>query len=91
MKKGQGISLNTIIIAAIALIVLVVIIAVFTGRMGGWTVGLKNIVGDTNTDCNEINPSWVLRSMDDCNSIEGANHVRSKDAPGSTEMVCCTK
>ena len=33
MKKGQGISLNVIIIAAIALIVLVVLIAIFTGRL----------------------------------------------------------
>ena len=33
MAKAQGISINTIIIAAIALIVLVVLIAVFTGRM----------------------------------------------------------
>jgi len=37
-KKGQGISINTIIIAAIALIVLVVLVAVFTGRI--------NVFGD---------------------------------------------
>ena len=35
-KKAQGISINTIIIAAIALIVLIILIAVFTGRMGWW-------------------------------------------------------
>lgn len=34
-KKGQGLSLTTIIIAAIALIVLVIIIAIFTGQLGG--------------------------------------------------------
>jgi len=33
-KKGQGLSLNVIIVAAIALIVLVVLIAIFTGRLG---------------------------------------------------------
>lgn len=32
-KKGQGLSLNVIIIAALALIVLVVLIVVFTGRI----------------------------------------------------------
>lgn len=37
MKKGQGLSLNTIIIAAIVLIVLIVLWAIFTGRMGGFT------------------------------------------------------
>jgi hypothetical protein len=34
--KAQGISINTIIVAAIALIVLIILIAVFTGRMGWW-------------------------------------------------------
>ena len=34
MKKAQGISMNVIIIAAIALIVMIVLIAIFTGRIG---------------------------------------------------------
>ncbi len=42
MKKGQGLSLNTIIIAAIVLIVLIVLWAIFTGRMGKFTAGLKS-------------------------------------------------
>jgi len=33
-KRGQGISINIIIIAAIALLVLVVLVAIFSGRMG---------------------------------------------------------
>ena len=33
-KRGQGISLNVIIIAALALIVLVVLVAIFTGKIG---------------------------------------------------------
>ncbi len=41
MKKGQGLSLNTIIIAAIVLIVLVVLWAIFTGRMGVFTKGIQ--------------------------------------------------
>jgi hypothetical protein len=36
MKKAQGISVNVIIIAAIALLVLVVLSVIFIGRMGGW-------------------------------------------------------
>lgn len=43
MKKGQGISLNVIIIAAIALIVLVVLIAIFTGRLGGFQRDLAEV------------------------------------------------
>jgi len=41
MKKGQGLSLNTIIVAAIVLIVLIVLWAIFTGRMGTFTEGVK--------------------------------------------------
>ena len=33
-KKGQGLSLTTIIIAILAIIVLVVLVVIFTGRMG---------------------------------------------------------
>ena len=40
-KKGQGLSLNVIIIAALALIVLVVLIMVFTGRIAVFEKGLS--------------------------------------------------
>ena len=39
-KKGQGMSLNVIIIAALALIVLVVLIAIFMGRVGIFKSGV---------------------------------------------------
>jgi len=37
MKKAQGLSLNTIIIAALVIMVLVILILVFTGRMGSFS------------------------------------------------------
>jgi len=40
-KKAQGISINVIIIAAIALAVLVVLFAIFTGRIGLFSRGVK--------------------------------------------------
>ena len=40
--KAQGLSISTIIIAAIALVVLVVIVAVFTGRMSIFGIELSN-------------------------------------------------
>lgn len=39
-KKGQTMSLNVIIVAALALIVLVVLVAIFTGRIGIFSQGL---------------------------------------------------
>ncbi|MBD3204006.1 hypothetical protein GF327_06910 [Candidatus Woesearchaeota archaeon] len=35
-KKGQGLSLNTIIVAALALLVLIIIAMIFTGRIKLW-------------------------------------------------------
>ena len=40
-KKGQGLSINTIIISIIALVVLVVLVAIFTGRLGAFSKGLS--------------------------------------------------
>ena len=39
--KGQGLSLNTVIIAALALIVLVVLILIFTGRISVFQRGVE--------------------------------------------------
>lgn len=42
MKKGQGLTMDVIIIAAISLVVLVVLVAIFTGRLGGFTSSIKD-------------------------------------------------
>ena len=39
-RKAQGLPLNTIIVAALVLIVLVVLILIFTGQMGDWIQGI---------------------------------------------------
>ena len=41
-RKGQGLPLNTIIIAIIVLVVLVVIVAIFTGRIGKFETSLSS-------------------------------------------------
>ncbi len=50
-KKGQGLSLNVIIVAILALIVLVVLVMVFTGRIGLFQIGLG---GDETVKLNEM-------------------------------------
>ncbi len=42
MKKAQGLSVNVIIIAAIALLVLVVLSVIYIGRMGDWGTKAAN-------------------------------------------------
>jgi len=39
-RKAQGLSITTIIVAVIGLIIVIVLIAIFTGRIGGFSVGL---------------------------------------------------
>ena len=48
-KKAQGLSLNTIIIASLVLIVLVVLILVFTGRISIFGEGVDEVT--TLKDC----------------------------------------
>lgn len=78
MKKGQGLSLNTIIIAAIVLIVLIVLWAIFTGRMGKFTTEVKEQRPATCPDNN-----W----KDAC--AEGETIVVPEDAAEHPGLVCC--
>lgn len=41
-KKAQGLSLNVIILAAIALLVLIILAVVFSSRMGKFSSGLED-------------------------------------------------
>ncbi len=80
-KKGQGLSVNTIIIAIIALIVLVVLIAVFTGRLGIFTSGTDSCInrgGTCNAGCSSAEQEIVGT---DCKSPNNKCCVK---VPGAT-------
>ncbi len=56
-KKGQGISLNVIIIAAIALLVLVILSVIFMGRIGIFTresAGTEYCVNTVKGSCGSL-------------------------------------
>lgn len=72
-KKAQGLSMNTIVIAALVLVVLVVLIVIFSGRMKDFGTNLKS--------CETLNGNCE----DSCNSNE-ATH-RNTNCPES--QVCC--
>jgi hypothetical protein len=80
MKKAQSISINTIIVAAIALIVLVIIIAIFTGRMGSWGLGLDQI---TKQECKTPN---TVETSQDCPSDRV---IFGKYTNVNSGEVCC--
>ncbi|MBW2974308.1 hypothetical protein KY366_01190 [Candidatus Woesearchaeota archaeon] len=85
MKKGQGLSLNTIIIAAIVLIVLVVLWAIFTGRMGVFSKGLSDVT--KGGSCSESGGVVRLETEGGCNEECPAIYGNFKDV--STGQVCC--
>ena len=89
MNKGQSISINTIIVAAIALAVLVVLFAIFTGRLGGFTKGVQ----ETDTcaqKCSSLNlkPSFVDFDTE-CRSPGQIIAGTYSDVQASGRKYCC--
>lgn len=79
-KRGQGLSLNVIIIAAIALLVLVVLSMIFTGKLGGWTKAQNECAANGGT------------CVDDASACTGENAqlmTRYSCPNADTGEVCC--
>ena len=94
MRKGQSISINTIIIAAIALAVLVVLFAIFTGRLGLFSKGIQET---TNCDqaCKSAGYTRKGESLapitegvyGDCSS--GTKLTGYYEIVGGVKLQCC--
>ena len=84
MKKGQGISLETIIIAIIVLIVLVVLILVFTGRFSLFNKGLDQC---------PPGPSYCVDSSIECSNNFGRDYLPSPMNCNDDDSIdyCCMK
>ncbi len=92
-KKGQGLSLNTIIIAIIVLVVLVVIIMIFTGVLGGVFVpGISSCEqkgGDCNqpgTNCGGFDSGWTKVVGAHCDA-----NGDGKFSDAERQNVCCVQ
>ena len=84
-KKGQGLPLNVIIIAAIVLIVLVVLWAIFTGRMGVFSKGLTTVT--KGGDCEEAGGTVKLETAGGCSEWCTAIFGNFKNI--ASGQVCC--
>lgn len=91
-KKAQGISINTIIIAAIALIVLVVLVMIFTGRLGLFSRGVSET-----TTCDQACVAGGYKSGE---ARQGSSSTECGDVAykrllgykwEGTENACCCK
>ena len=90
--KAQSISINTIIVAAIALAVLVVLFLIFTGRLGLFTKG----VGET-TNCQQACKAAGYNSGDPLDENEIICKAGQPPLPGYyviadgiRKKCCCT-
>ncbi len=88
-KKGQGISINMVVVAAVALIVLVVVVLIFTGRLGIFTKGTAQVTDKT---CNQYTGAdgspgiWLPGTT----CPEGyAQKIFAADAPQNEGKICC--
>lgn len=89
-KKSQGISINTIIIAAIALAVLVVLFAIFTGRLGSFSKGIGETASCANS-CKALGKSYYTLTEDSCKTFEEGTYIPGKYDDVPSAHVCCCK
>ena len=82
-KKAQGISLNVIIVAAIGLVVLVLLVAIFTGRINifGKGVSEAETVGTQNV--------CLLNADRVCRADEPNGYQEIFPTPATAEWIDC--
>ena len=80
-KRGQGLPMNTIVIAAIVLVVMVVLILIFTGRMGQTTTELKTCLA---------RGGICVATESECKVTEGEKIIEDTDCKDPLP-VCCRK
>ena len=83
-KKGQGMSINVIIIAVLALLVLVVLAFIFTGKIGKFSATTADCTkiagGKCEVDCSYLGSNYVQDSSRVC--LDNNGDV-------DTSEVCC--
>jgi len=95
-KDAQGMPINVIIFAIIGLIILVVLISIFTGRLNIYSSGVDELTTCENTCKNIGYDSSVASSDFDCvKHVKGSpvpgsySDVTGEDADGRKRICCC--
>ena len=89
-NKGQSISINTIIIAALGLAVLIVLFAIFTGRLGIFTKGVQ----ETDTcaqKCSSLNMNLGNNPSTDTKSCIDGQYIAGSYKDGPYGCCCVQK
>ncbi|MBN2457976.1 hypothetical protein JXB31_02485 [Candidatus Woesearchaeota archaeon] len=82
-KRAQNLSLNVIIVAAIALLVLVIVSVIFMARMGIFT--------KSSNDCTKQNGVCMDRVCDDGYTMHPSAVCYGSDNKQDPYMVCCVE
>lgn len=87
IRKSQGLSINTIIIAAIGLAVLVVLFFIFTGRFKIFSEGVKDSSLTCERGCKSTGYSRSSISSGACSSAD--SQIPGKFEGMTEGQVCC--
>ncbi len=88
-KKGQGMSLSTIIIAILCLLVLVILALVFSGFFGKWGIEVGTLF-QGKEDCGTLNGQQVASGQDPaCPGTTTPYLGIVKDLPKG--YICCVE
>lgn len=91
LKKGQSMSMNTIIIAALALIVLVVLIVIFTGRInifGSKSNEAANSISSSEESCKLPGVRWCTLQSE-CSSGKWTRDIKDCQDKTGGDYGCC--
>jgi len=69
-KKGQGLSLNTVVLAALALIVLIIIVLILTGKIRKTSEGIDDTGKIVDTSKCEIPGARTCVLYDECETTQ---------------------
>ncbi|MBU0614661.1 MAG: hypothetical protein KJ601_01060 [Nanoarchaeota archaeon] len=90
-KRGVSIAFNTIIIAAIALVVLIVLWIIFTGGIKKGAGGIGNVEGESIAQVNDV--SWCLPTTMtgggcEIDKTDGCHKAKIEKTTDSCKLVC---
>ncbi len=92
-KKSQGLSLSTVVIAALALLVLVILSVIFVGRMGNTSDKSRDCVQQGGS-CYSIEDGTTCQTHDDALVLHpnGVCQVESSGAMKADDSkICCIR
>jgi hypothetical protein len=81
MKKGQGLSVNTIVVAALAVTILVILVLVFVSNINKTNQGINN--------CENKGYECVVDKKLGCTGKGGVIQIWDCPDVGSQKQFCC--